>query len=214
MTDEREPCCFDEWTDHYAERARSRRLGKVSGDLLGGLERAGLEGRTILDVGCGAGGLIFETLERGAETATGVDLSSASIEEARRIATERGLAGRATFDVADGARTALAPHDVVVLDKVFCCYGDVERLLHNSLAASRSVYGFSVPPSAGLRGALRRTLAGLENAWYRLRRSRYGSFRTHIHDVGMIDARVRAAGFEPASSRRRLGWDVLVYRRA
>jgi len=214
MTDEREPCCFDGWTDHYAERARSRRLGKVSGDLLGGLDRAGLEGRTILDVGCGAGGLIFETLERGADTATGVDLSSASIEEARRIASERGLAGRATFDVADGARTALDPHDVVVLDKVFCCYADVEALLRNSLAASRSVYGFATPPSAGVRGAVQRALAAIENAWYRVRRRRFGSFRTHIHDVGVLDARIRAAGFEPAYSHRRLGWDVLVYRRA
>jgi magnesium-protoporphyrin O-methyltransferase len=165
-------------------------------------------------VGCGAGGLIFETLERGADTATGVDLSSASIQEARRIASGRGLAARATFDVADGARTSLAPHDVVVLDKVFCCYGDVEGLLRNSLSASRYVYVFSVPPSAGLRGSLRRTLAALENAWYRLRRRRFGSFRTHIHDVGMLDARVRAAGFEPAYSHRRPGWDVLVYRRA
>lgn len=214
MTDEPEPCCFDEWAGHYAERARKRRLGAVSADLLRGLTIAGLHERTVLDVGCGAGGLLFEALERGAEAATGVDLSSASIEAARRIASDRGLEERASFRVADGARTALGRHDVVVLDKVFCCYADVEALLRNSLAASRSVYGFSTPPSAGVRGAVQRALAAIENAWYRVRRRRFGSFRTHIHDVGMLDARIRAAGFEPAYSRRRPGWEVRVYRRA
>jgi magnesium-protoporphyrin O-methyltransferase len=213
MTDEPDPCCFDEWSAYYAKRARRRRLGGVSSDLLHGLDAAGLRGRTVLDVGCGAGGLVLEALERGAETATGVDLSSASIGEARRIAGERGLAARARFDVADGAVAALPPHDVVVLDKVFCCYADVEGLLRNSLGAARSVYGFSVPPSTGLRGLIRRALAALANGWYRLRRSRFGSFRTHVHDVAALDARVRAAGFAPVYSRRRFGWDLAVYAR-
>lgn len=214
MTNEPEPCCFDNWSGHYAKRARSHRLGRVSSDLIRGLEAAGLSGRTILDVGCGAGGLVVEALERGAQTATGLDLSTASIEEARRIAPERGLAARATFRVADGATTILEPHDVVVLDKVFCCYADVDGLLGNSLGAARSAYGFSVPPSTGARGAVQRALAAVSNVWYRLRRSRFGTFRAYVHDVAALDARVRAAGFERVFSRRRFTWDVAVYRRA
>jgi SAM-dependent methyltransferase len=139
VADESEPCCFDDWSADYARRARSRELGGVSEDLIDGLERAGLEGRTILDVGCGAGGLVMEALERGATSATGVDLSPASIDEARRIASERGLAARTRFEVANGASVRLEPHDVVVLDKVFCCDGDVEGLLRNSLDAERLV---------------------------------------------------------------------------
>ncbi len=213
MADELEPCCFDDWSGYYAKRARSRRLGGVSEDLLRGLDVAGLRDVTILDVGCGAGGLVLEALHRGAASATGVDLSTASIEQARGIAAERGLAARATFLVADGARTTLAPHDVVVLDKVFCCYADVDALLERSLGAARSVFGFTVPPSTGARGAIRRALAALSNAWYRLRPRRFGTFRTHVHDVGTIDARVRAAGFQPVFERRRFAWDVAVYRR-
>lgn len=213
MTDETEPCCFDDWASYHAKRARRRRLG-VSAELIGGLEAAGLRGRTILDVGCGAGGLVLEALERGAGSATGVDLSAASIQEARRIASERGLAARTSFEVADGSVATLAPHDIVVLDKVFCCYADVDGLLRNSLAAARSVYGFSVPPSVGLRGAIRRAVARLRNAWFRLRRAKFGSFRTYVHDVRALDAGVRAAGFTPVYSRRRLAWDLAVYRRA
>ncbi|HEX9124404.1 MAG TPA: methyltransferase domain-containing protein [Actinomycetota bacterium] len=211
MTDEPDRCCFDDWASCYARRARRRRLGGPSRDLIAGLGRAGLEGRTVLDVGCGAGGLVLETLERGARTVTGIDLSAAAIGEARRLSAERGVEDRADFSVGDGASASLAPHDVVVLDKVFCCYPDVDGLLANSLAAARSVYAFSMPPSTGLRGAVRRVLARTENRWYRLRRGKFGGFQTHIHDVGAIDARVRAVGFERLVSRRRFAWDLAIY---
>ncbi len=214
MPDEPERCCFDEWVGFYSRRAKRRRLGGPSRDLLDGLTRPGLEGRTVLDVGCSAGGLAMESLERGARTATGIDLSAAAIEEARRLSAGRGLADRTTFDVADGASAALPPHDVVVLDKVFCCYPDVDGLLANSLAAARSVYAFSVPPSAGFRGSVRRALTRIANRWYRLRRRKFGGFRTYVHDVPSLDARVRAAGFEPLTSRRRFAWDIAVYARA
>jgi SAM-dependent methyltransferase len=213
MSDGPDCCCFDDWADSYARRARRRRLGGPSSDLIRGLEHAGLQDRTILDVGCGAGGLIFDALERGARAATGVDLSSASIDRARRISSERGLGDRATFDVGDGAVASLERHDVVVLDKVFCCFADADGLLGNSLSAADTVYAFSVPPSAGIRGAVRRALAAVENRWYGFRPRRYGGFRTHVHDVGTLDARVRAAGFERVYSRRRFAWDVAVYAR-
>lgn len=214
MADEpAERCCFDDWSACYAKRARSRRLGAVSTDLIRGLGVAGLEGRTVLDVGCGAGGLVLETLDRGAVSATGLDLSSASIGAARRIASERGHGGQARFEVGDGASAALAPHDVVVLDKVFCCYPNVDALLTNSLAAARSVYAFSVPPSAGFRGRIAKALARAANTWYRLRRRKFAGFREHVHDVGALDARVRAAGFTAVFSRRRFAWDLAVYAR-
>ncbi|HEU4355992.1 MAG TPA: class I SAM-dependent methyltransferase [Actinomycetota bacterium] len=213
MDDEPERCCFDDWTPTYAKRARTRHLGVVSTDLIRGLEEAGLGGRTVLDVGCGAGGLIFETLERGASTATGVDLSSMSVEQARRISRERGLEDRTTFAVGDGSSVPLDPHDVVVLDKVFCCFADADRLLANSLPAARSVYAFSVPPSSGIRGAIARGRVWIENLGYRLRPRRSGGFRARVHDVGKLDAGVRAAGFTPRFQRRRFGWDLAVYAR-
>lgn len=213
MPDDPEPCCFDDWADCYARRARRRRLGGVSRDLVRGLDVAGLAGRTLLDVGCGAGGLVFEALERGAETATGIDLSAAAIEQAHRISSERGLSERTTFRVADGSTVALAPHDVVVLDKVFCCFADADGLLSNSLSAAGSVYAFSLPPSTGFRGAVRRALASAANRWYRVRARKFGGFQTYVHDVRALDDRIRAAGFERLFTRRRFGWDLAVYAR-
>ncbi|HZD79097.1 MAG TPA: class I SAM-dependent methyltransferase [Actinomycetota bacterium] len=211
MPTEPERCCFDEWAGSYARRARRRRLVGPSRDLLAGLSEVGLRDRTVLDVGCSAGVLAFETLEGGASRVTGIDLSPAAIQEAGRIAGERGLADRATFQVADGASAPLVPHDVVVLDKVFCCYPNVDRLLANSLGAARALYAFSLPPSDGLRGALQRAFSAVANRWYRLRRRTFGDFRTYVHDVAALEARVREAGFEHRFGRRRLGWDLAIY---
>lgn len=168
----------------------------------------------MLDIGCGVGDLAMATIARGAVRATGVDLSPKSIEEALRLSVERGFADRATFEVGDGAAATLEPHDVVVLNRVFCCYPDIDSLLANSLEAARSVYAFTAPPSTGLGGAFSRAWVALANVWYRLRDSKFRGFRAFVHDVGEIDRRVREAGFRPVKAgRRRFVWHLAVYAR-
>ncbi len=215
MDSEREGCCFDEWAKRNAKRARRKEtVAGVTRPLLTSLVEAGLEGRSVLDVGCGVGDLARATLARGATLATGIDLSKEAIEEARALAHQRGVEDRTEFDVGDGATTRLAPHDVVVLNRVFCCYPDVDGLLENSLAAARSVYAFTTPPSTGVAGAFVRTQIAFANAWYRLRRRKFGGFRVFVHDVSAIDARVRAAGFRMLTAgRRRFVWHLAVYAR-
>jgi magnesium-protoporphyrin O-methyltransferase len=216
---DREPeprCCWDDYTATFAQRARKKgTAAAVTRSLLVELERADIRGSTVLDVGCGVGDLALATLERGAASVDGIDLGSASIEEARRMAVERDLAARATFVVGDGARADLSPHDVVVVNRVFCCYRDVDALLERSLAAAGRLYAYTVPISRGLTGAFNRVALLLANAWYALRPKRFGDFRTFVHDVAAIDRRVRDAGFSPiATGRRRVIWQLAVYERA
>src|SRR5262245_9516965 len=85
-------CCFDEWAQHNAERARSKEtVAPITTALLAALEAEGLEGRTILDVGCGTGDLSLAAVAHGATAASGFDLGTGAIENARRLARERGL---------------------------------------------------------------------------------------------------------------------------
>jgi SAM-dependent methyltransferase len=182
----------------------------VSSVLLERVEQAGLEGRTILDLGCGMGGLALEALRRGATRATGIDLSPASIEVARRRAASAGLHDRATFRVGDAAAGDAPMHDVVVLDKSICCYPDADRFVRGSASLARSVYAFTVPESRGPRGLLSRAALFLENAW---RAVRGDPFRSFVHDVRGIDAAIRRAGLRPLSRTRRWMWHVAVYGR-
>ncbi|HSL67642.1 MAG TPA: methyltransferase domain-containing protein, partial [Actinomycetota bacterium] len=167
-------------------------------------------GRTVLELGAGRGALSLELLIRGASAVTGNDLSSEMVDQARRRIAAAGRADRATFEAGDAAALTLSPHDVVVSDKVFCCYPDAAGLLENSLPAAREVYAFALPASRGPRGLLSRIGIAFENLARRVRRN---PFRAYVHSLRRIDARVRRAGFSPVARGRHWLWDVAVYRR-
>jgi SAM-dependent methyltransferase len=215
MDEEEGDCCFDDWVDHWSKRSKKRRtVAGVTAPLLRGLEEAGIRDRTVLDVGCGIGDLAIEAVRRGAARAFGFELSAKAVDEARRLATERGVADRTSFEVGDGAEIRLPKADVVVLNRVFCCYRDADALLENSLSAAGSVYAFTTPPSKGLGGAFVKLQSRFWNVWYRLRDRKFQGFRVFVHDVDRIDARVQAAGFLPIRREaRRFVWHLAVYAR-
>src|SRR5262249_11350278 len=211
-TTSREGEDVDEFFDKRARvRGRRARPGSVRGAskaLLDLLNRQGMAGRTVLEVGCGLGGLTLASASRGAQHATGGDLSPVAIREASRLAGEAGLAARVTFAVGGGSRMDLPPHAVVVLEKVICCYPDAAALLDNSLRATRLTYGFVVPFSSGWRGAAARAGIAMENATRRVSKQ---SFRAFVHDVERIEARVAEAGLTRVAAAGRFPWYLAVY---
>ena len=167
----------------------------MTASLLDAITEAGLTDRTVLDVGCGIGDLAIEVVARGAASGTGYDLSPKAIEEARRLAAARGVGDRMHFEVGDGAKLDLPAADIVVINRVVCCYPDTENLLDHTLGAARSVFAITAPVSRGPTGWWNRLWSALENVGYRLRPTKYGGFRVFIHDLDRIDERIRAAGF-------------------
>jgi SAM-dependent methyltransferase len=180
----------------------------VSRDLVAAVDTLGWGGRTVLDLGCGAGGVAIEAVSRGAERATGIDLSDAAVETARLLSADSGTGDRTSFVVGDASVAPLARHDIVILNRVFCCFPAAEALLANSIGATGSVYALTVPSSSGLRGVIARTSIRIENALCRIRRSR---FRAFVHDVDRIDGAILGSGFRRIVSKHRLGWDLRVY---
>ena len=71
----------------------------------------GYRGRSVLEVGCGAG-VDLARFAKGGAVVTGVDLAASAIDLARANFEQQGLQGR--FDVADGERLPL-PDDSVDL---------------------------------------------------------------------------------------------------
>ena len=212
--DEAPHCCFDEWASANAARARKGRTAPITRAVLEQLEDAGLDGRSLLDVGCGSGDLALGALARGATRVDGIDLGAGAIGNARALAAERGLAERATFEVGDGSRAPLRPADVVVLNRVVCCYPDATGLLDNALPAAGAIVALSAPVDRGPAGLLNRAVTAVSNRWYGMRDAKYRGFRTFVHDLDAIDARVLAAGFSRRHrARRRVVWEVAVYER-
>jgi predicted RNA methylase len=216
MGSETERCCFDDWAAGNAKRARRKEItAGVTRDLLEALGPSHLEGRTVLDLGCGTGDLALAALARGATQATGIDLGPGAIEEARALARARLVEDRSAFSVGDAANVHLDQHDVVLLNRVLCCYPDVNALLDNSLRAASHIYAFTAPPSAGFAGTCARVQTRLANTWFRIRAKKFRGFRAHVHDLKAVDRRVREAGFSlVVEGRRRLVWHLAVYERA
>ena len=164
--------------------------------------------QTVLELGCGRGGLMLELLRAGASGASGVELSGASIEQARGRFAESGLADRVSLTLGDAAKGGPDPHDWVVLDRVICCYPDADRLLANSIPAARRQYAFSVPNSRGWRGLAARASRWFDNTWNGLRRRPCATF---VHDVDRIENALASAGFSRRASATRGLWYIAVY---
>lgn len=202
---------------HFDERMRAVAaddefplMAEASRGLLNLLSDVGSERPTLLELGCGSAGLMVALLERGAQSADGVDLSVESIAVARRRAAAAGVEAKVNFVIGDGSVVKLEPHDWVVLDRVICCYADVGGLMANSMAAAGKRYVFSVPLDSGWQGLLNRIWRAAENATNRLRGRPCPGYG---HSIRKIRRRLRDAGFEPLRERKVGLWYTAVWER-
>ncbi|TGU26044.1 class I SAM-dependent methyltransferase, partial [Mesorhizobium sp. M4B.F.Ca.ET.150.01.1.1] len=79
------------WGDGYLSPGGPEEVDRV-------VEGLPLEGKTILDIGCGAGGITLHLVaHHGAALATGFDVERPVIEAARQRAVMRGLQDRVRF---------------------------------------------------------------------------------------------------------------------
>jgi magnesium-protoporphyrin O-methyltransferase len=200
---------FDAKFAEWADLDEFPDLVDVSGAMLDLLREAPLRRPSVLELGCGTGGLSVSLLEMGAAHVTGIDLSAQSVEIARRRAAAAGHAEQAAFEVGNAAEATAVPHDWVVLDRVICCFGDVERLVGRAIALAGERIALSVPESRGWRGLVNRPLWVAEYAWDRW----WGGCRGYVHDLKRIERRLATAGFVPTASDRVGLWYIGIYDR-
>ena len=85
--------CFGWMSKRYERRYRRKGLDDNQLQLVRELESMGLDGLTLLEVGCGVGALHQTLLEKGASTATGIDLAPRMLQLAESRAKEREYGG-------------------------------------------------------------------------------------------------------------------------
>jgi magnesium-protoporphyrin O-methyltransferase len=202
---------FDTKVAERLARGQDAVLVPVSERLRDALLSLQPAGRSLLELGCGRGGLLLALTQAGAASATGVDLSAASIDAARNRFAQAQLSDRVRLSVGDAARVTLEPNDWVILDRVMCCYPDIERLLANTMPAARRLYAFTVPSSHGWRGAIARLEEWLENAWNSLRGRPCPGY---VHDLDLIDRRLTSAGFRLRHRDHQRLWHLAIYERS
>jgi len=176
--------------------------------LIAALLEAGVQDRTLLDIGGGVGAIQCELLKAGARTAVSVDASPAYLDAAQQEARRQGLADRVEYHHGDFVQLApdIPPADIVTLDRVICCYPDMPALVGRSADRARQLYALVYPrDTAWVRVGLR-----LENVYQRLKRS---SFRVFAHPTAAVEAILHARGLRRRQHRLSGFWQITVYAR-
>ncbi len=176
--------------------------------LLSELRRWPLQGLHLLDVGGGIGVIAVELARAGLADVTLADASAAYLEVARRHLASRDTSRPAQFILGDFAVTAgsLPDADIVTLDRVVCCYPDVEALLWGAAARARRVVAFTYPRDTWYV----RAGVVVENLWYWLRQD---PFRAFVHSPQRMASVLESAGFVRAARDASLQWALDLYRR-
>ena len=171
--------------------------------------RAGVKDGTLLDIGGGVGAIQYELLKAGARDAISVDASPAFEAAARGEAERQGLSGRIQYAAGDFVELAdrIAPADIVTLDRVVCCYPNMEGLVRRSAQHARRIYGLVYPRDRWPA----RVVIRVENFFRWVFRN---PFRSFVHSVEAIDSLIRAAGFTRSQRVRTFVWEVSVYEKA
>lgn len=176
--------------------------------LLDALKSEGLHGATLLDVGAGIGVVHHELLSAGARSAIHVDATDGNIRVAEQEATRQGHREQVIFLRGDFVDMApeVPPADIVTLDRVICCYSNMEQLVDASAAKARRLYGAVYPRERWL-----------VKVWVALgnlaRRVRGNPFQTYVHPIGAIDRILERNGLRLRSVRDTFVWRVAVYSR-
>jgi len=148
------------------------------------LEAAGdLQGKRVLDVGCGPGRCAVEAAKRGAR-AMGVDFAPGMVALARRVASAEGVSARCEFVQADVIRHDFGrPFDVVIANGFFDYIVDPAPML----ASLRRVTAGRLIAAFPLRGTFR---APFRRLWRWLQRC-----ELKLYGVREIEELASGAGF-------------------
>jgi SAM-dependent methyltransferase len=161
---------------------------------------------TVLDIGSGIGAVSLELLEAGVKNAICVDMSPAALAANGEEAERRGVGGRVEQREGDFVAVAptLPPVDLVVLDRVVCCYPAYAPLLEQATAHSRRLLALSYPRD---RWWVRLAM-GLENAW---RGIRGDDFRSFVHRPAAIADVLHRGGFTRSRELSTFAWQMELY---
>ena len=210
-------CCGSEcYQEQFGEkhasndvrRYRAKGPDRTTRLLVDALKKEGVEGASLLDIGAGIGVVHHELLAAGATSAVHVDATTANIKAAQAEAARLGHTSRVRFLRGDFVALAveIPPADIVTLDRVICCYPNMEELVAASASRARRLYGAVFPRERWLT----RGFVAVSNVARRLRRN---SFRSYVHSVEAIDAAVQRQGLRRCWVTETIAWRVAVYSR-
>lgn len=199
---------FSRRSSTYSKRFRRKGLAKEQRYLVEGIMQEPLTSKTVLEIGSGVGSVHLNLLEQGASSAVGIDIAEGMIEKARQLAHDKGLEKRTRYFVGDFATMdgEVPGSDITILDKVVCCYDDVNALIEKSTAKTNEIYALSFPRDYLPVKMMFKTQIFIAKLL------RF-SFRPYWHNWDELCRNIASRGFSEIYHNKTLVWTVRVYRR-
>ena len=191
-----------------AKRYRRKGLDATSRRIVDYRKANGVAGRTVLEVGGGIGAIQLELLKAGAARAVSIELTPTYEDIARQLLEEAGLADRVERKVMDFAQAAaqVDSADVVVLNRVICCYPDMPRLAGAAAEHAREVLLMSFPRRTWWIAA---ALWLANSSLFLMRRE----FHIFLHPPDRIIATSESRGLREVLDQKGVLWTVAALRR-
>ena len=192
-----------------AKRYRRRGLDGPSQRIVDYLKKRGVEGRTVLEVGGGIGAVQIELLKAGAARATSIELTPTYERVASELLAEAGLTDRVERRVMDFAEASenVSGADVVIMNRVVCCYPDMPRLTGAAADHTGQVLVMTFPKGDWWS----RAGFGAMNAMLSLTRREFHAF---VHRPADIFATSRAHGLRLVHDDSGVLWRLAALSRA
>lgn len=191
-----------------AKRYRRKGLDGPSREIVDYLKSQGVGGQTVLEVGGGIGAVQIELLKAGAGAATSVELTPTYEDVAVGLLDEMHMRDRVRRLVTDfvDAASAVESADIVVLNRVLCCYHDMPRLAGAAADHTRRLLVLSYPRRTWWTVASFAVFNWFLSLFRR-------QFHVFVHKPKEIMATARAHGLEPVLDRPGAFWTVAALRR-
>lgn len=210
-------CCrpsdYDKIFDEKRARAKARAYARkgLTGDarrIVELVRRSQAPGFSVLEVGGGVGEIGLELLRYGAARVVNIELATQYETVASELIQERGLADRVERRLGDFVSEAdnIPAADVVVMNRVVCCYPDAEGLVGAAADHAQRLLVMTFPVD---RWWIRVGIAAANG----LLAIRGGTFRAYAHATQAVAAAAQRCGMRLVEHRRGVIWQLVALER-
>ena len=194
---------------NQARTYRRSGLDATSRRIVDLLKDEGVEGLTLLEVGGGIGAIQIELLKAGLARAVCVELTPTYEESAAELLREAGFLDRVERKVMDfvDAAAEVSAADIVVMNRVVCCYPDLARLEGAAADHALKTLVMTFPKERWWT----KVIVWMANVGMALTRR---EFRIFLHPAAQVWATAESYGLERSVSRPGIFWEIAAMRRA
>ena len=210
-------CCNNEAIEKQFDKHRvanrvnqyhSKGISKETRILVDALKSIGIDGYSLLDIGCGFGAIGIKLLESGVAKVENIEASLSYLEAAKTETKKRNFSDKTSFT--HGNFIEIAEHesaaDIVTLDKVICCYDELKPLVKLSCEKTVKHYGVIYPRDIWWAKAA----IGFENL---MRKIKGNTFRVFVYSTEEVDSLIKEQGLRRVFYKAMMVWQIVIYSR-